>query len=224
MMVSDPLPLPVISIRIKRLPLEVTNAVLGHFNLSRDYPGMQIHAGGEAEESNKAMIELIISFGLAALGIYFLLMLLFNSVAQPLIVMLAIPFGLAGVVIAFALHNEPVTFLAMTGVIGMAGVVVNDSLVLVDHLNNLIRRAGTQHVAELIAAGTASRFRPILLTTFTTAAGLLPLVYGIGGEDIYMAPMSMALGYGLLFATPVTLILLPCLYMIGHDITKLWKK
>ena len=214
----------------KTTPIAVTNAVLNHFNLSRDYPGMLLHVGGEAEESQKAMIELIMSFGLAALGIYFLLMLLFNSVTQPLIVILSIPFGLAGVIIAFALHGEPMTFLAMTGVIGMAGVVVNDSLVLVDHLNNLIRRAGTEHIAELIAAGAASRLRPIILTTFTTVAGLLPLVYGIGGEDIFMTPMSMALGYGLLFATPITLILLPCLYMIGYDLkflfTRLrhWKK
>ena len=204
--------------------VETTNAVLAHFQLDRDYPGMQLLVGGEAEESNKALIELIMSFGLAALGIYFLLVLLFNSITQPFMVMLAIPFGLAGVIIAFALHREPMTFLAMTGAIGMAGVVVNDSLVLVDHLNNLVRRAGTQHIAELIAAGTASRLRPILLTTFTTVAGLLPLVYGIGGKDIYMTPMSMALGYGLFFATPVTLIFLPCLYLIGHDFSKHWRK
>ncbi len=133
-------------------------------------------------------------------------------------------------IIAFALHNEPMTFLAMTGVIGMAGVVVNDALVLVDHLNNLIQRGGAEHIAELIAAGTASRLRPIILTTFTTVAGLLPLVYGIGGEDIFMTPMAMSLGYGLLFATPITLILLPCLYLIGHDLKtlftrlKYWKK
>ncbi|GAK58265.1 acriflavin resistance protein [Candidatus Vecturithrix granuli] len=214
----------------KTTPIQVTNAVLNHFHLSRDYPGMQLHVGGEAEESQKAMIELVLSFGLAALGIYFLLMLLFDSISQPFMVILSIPFGLAGVIIAFALHGESMTFLAMTGVIGMAGVVVNDALVLVDHLNNLIRRAGSEHIAELIAAGTASRLRPIILTTLTTVAGLLPLVYGIGGEDIFMTPMAMSLGYGLLFATPITLILLPCLYMIGHDLKTLftrlknWKK
>jgi multidrug efflux pump subunit AcrB len=89
----------------KITPIEATNAVLNHFNVSRDYPGMRLHVGGEAEESQKAMIELLMSFGLAALGIYFLLMLLFNSVTQPLMVILSIPFGLAGVIIAFAVHD-----------------------------------------------------------------------------------------------------------------------
>ena len=205
-------------------PVKVTNAVLEHFDLSKDYPGTQIHTGGEAEESRKAMVELFMAFGLAALGIYFLLILLFNSITQPLMVVLAIPFGLCGVIIAFALHGEPLTFLAMIGVIGMAGVVVNDSLVLVDHLNNLIRRAESQNILAMIASGTADRLRPIILTTLTTVSGLLPLAYGLGGEDIYMAPMALALGYGLLFATPITLMLLPCLYMIGHDIRNLLKK
>jgi multidrug efflux pump subunit AcrB len=101
---------------------------------------------------------------------------------------------------------------------------VNDSLVLVDHLNELIRRNDGQNLVNVIAAGTADRLRPIILTTLTTVAGLLPLAYGIGGESIEMAPMGLALGYGLLFATPVTLVLIPCLYMIGHDIRAFFTK
>ncbi len=205
-------------------PVKVTDAVLEHFDLNRDYPGMRIQAGGEAEESRKAMMELFIAFGLAALGIYFLLILLFDSVMQPLMVVLAIPFGLGGVIIAFALHGEPITFLAMIGVIGMAGVVVNDSLVLVDHLNSLTRQMKSSKIAALIATGTANRLRPIILTSLTTVSGLLPLAYGLGGEDIYMAPMALALGYGLLFATPITLVLLPCLYMIGRDLGNLFRR
>lgn len=84
--------------------------------------------------------------------------------------------------------------------------------------------AAKDELRQLIAAGTADRLRPVLLTTVTTVAGLLPLAYGLGGQDIFMAPMAMALGYGLLFATPITLVLIPCLYMIGNDIRHLFKR
>jgi multidrug efflux pump subunit AcrB len=155
-------------------------------------------------------------------------MLLFNSLTQPLMVILAIPFGICGVIIAFALHGEPLSFSGMLGVIGMAGVVVNDSLVLVDYLNRLIRNDAEGALTEkstliqLIAAGTADRLRPIILTSLTTVAGLLPLAYGFGGQDIHMSPMALALGYGLLFATPITLVLIPSLYLIGHDIKQVF--
>jgi multidrug efflux pump subunit AcrB len=215
-------------------PLEVMNAVRQQFDVEKEYPGIRIDVGGEAEESHEAMVDLIFTFGLAALGIYFLLMLLFNSVTQPLIVILSIPFGICGMIIAFALHGQPLSFSGMLGMIGMAGVVVNDSLVLVDYLNGLKRTANTERAANgssaytqkifhLIASGTADRLRPIILTSLTTVAGLLPLVYGFGGQDIHMSPMALALGYGLLFATPITLILVPSLYMIGHDIGKLFR-
>jgi multidrug efflux pump subunit AcrB len=209
-------------------PLDVVKAVRQQFDVKDMYPGIRIDVGGEAEESHEAMIDLAITFGLAALGIYFLLMLLFNSLTQPLMVIVAIPFGICGVIIAFALHGEPLSFSGMLGVIGMAGVVVNDSLVLVDYLNRLIRNDAEGALAEkstliqLIAAGTADRLRPIILTSLTTVAGLLPLAYGFGGQDIHMSPMALALGYGLLFATPITLVLVPSLYLIGHDIRRVF--
>ena len=141
-------------------------------------------------------------------------------------VLVAIPFAIVGVIIALALHNEPLSFLALTGMIGLAGVVVNDSLVLVSHLNTLrkdnpIGKLEKKELREqnlrLIAEGTSDRLRAIILTTLTTVAGLLPLAYGIGGESLYMSPMALALGYGLIFATPLTLVLVPCLYAIASD-------
>ena len=108
---------------------------LAQFDLDRDYPGMRMIVGGEAEETQKSVNDLIATFGIAVLAIYFMLVLLFNSFAQPILVVTAIPFGLIGVIFAFAAHGEPFGFLAMMGVIGLAGVVVNDSLVLVNHLN-----------------------------------------------------------------------------------------
>jgi multidrug efflux pump subunit AcrB len=210
----------------KTTTVKVSNAVLERFEpvLGEKYPGFRLKIGGEAQETQETMIDLAVSFGIAILGIYFLLILLFNSVTQPFMVLIAIPFGLCGVIIAFALHGEPLSFLAMTGIIGLGGVVVNDSLVLVDHLNELKRKEKDKSLTELVAFGTANRLRPILLTTFTTVSGLLPLAYGLGGESVNMAPMGLALGYGLLFATPITLVLIPCLYLIGHDIRSLVKR
>ncbi len=208
-------------------PLQVMNRVLAQFYERDEYPGIRVDIGGEAEESRRAMIDLYMTFGVASLGIYFLLALLFNSLAQPLLVILSIPFGLCGVILAFALHGESFSFIGLMGVIGMAGVVVNDALVLVNHLNETIfqhtERAlpDQETLKRLVASGSAARLRPILLTSFTTIAGLLPLAYGFGGQDVYMSPMALALTYGVLFATPITLLLLPSLYMIGHDIRRL---
>ncbi len=202
-------------------PLDVMAAVQQAFDFEkmRSYPGVRLDIGGEAADSQQALVDILISFGIAAIGIYFLLMLLFNSLTQPFIVLVTIPFGVAGVIFALALHGiEQTTFFAGIGVIGLAGVVVNDALVMVDHLNALIRRRKGKNMLTLIAEGTADRLRPVILTTITTVCGLMPLIYGIGGEDDMMGPMAMALGYGLLFATPITLVLLPCLYMIRHDI------
>ena len=198
-------------------PLEVLNVVKRHFNFSkmRSWTGIRIDVRGEAAESREAVIDISIAFAIAALGIYFLLVLLFNSVTQPLVVLFSIPFGICGVIIAYGLHGQmSATFFGGIGVIGLAGVVVNDSLVMVDHLNSILAKHKGDFIAQ-IAAGAANRLRPVILTTVTTVAGLLPLVYGIGGADSMMGPMALSLGYGLLFATPVTLIVLPCMYAIG---------
>ena len=205
-------------------PLKVSNAVKQHFDIDKDYPGMALVIGGEAEESEKSFNELLVILGIAAIGVYFLLILLFNSIWQPLMVMVAIPFGIIGVIVGFSIHGEALGFLAMTGIIGLAGVVVNDSLVLVNHINELKKRSPTLGLREIVSQGAADRLRAILLTTLSTVAGLLPLAYGIGGSDPFMGPMALALGWGLLFATPLTLLLVPSLYLIGNDIGNLFRR
>ena len=201
-------------------PLEVTSAVLEHFNMEEDWPGLKLLVGGEAEESEKAVVNLSVTFIIAFLGIYFLLVLLFNSFTQPFLVIVAIPFGIVGVIISFALHGEPLGFFAMIGTIGLAGIVVNDSLVLVSHLNALRKQKPDATIFDVVSEGTSDRLRAIILTSITTMSGLLPLAYGIGGKGDWMTPMALALGYGILFATPLTLVLIPCLYVISHDIRR----
>jgi multidrug efflux pump subunit AcrB len=198
-------------------PLQATDAVFNHFDLERDWPGMRFVLGGEAFETQESITNLLKTFLIAAVGIYFLLTLLFNSFTQPLLVMVAIPFGMIGVIFALGVHNEPMSFVGMLGVIGLAGVVVNDSLVLVNHVNELKEKKQGEDVLNVVAEGTANRLRAIILTTLTTVGGLLPLAYGFGGTDPYIAPMALSLAYGLIFATPLTLLLVPSLYLIQQD-------
>jgi multidrug efflux pump subunit AcrB len=201
--------------------LEATNSVFGHFIPGREWKDTRLVLEGEAQETQKSLISLAITLALAGVAIYFLLILLFDSWTQPILVMLAIPFGGIGIIIAFTLHGEPLSFMAMLGLIGLAGVVVNDSLVLVSHINELKRQNPGRNVLESVAEGTSNRLRPIVMTTVSTVAGLVPLAYGLGGTDAFLAPMALALGYGLLFATPLTLALVPCLYAVGEDAGKI---
>ena len=198
--------------------LMANQAVLERFDLPNDWPGMRFVVGGEAEETQESMVSLALAMAMAGVGIYLVLVLLFNSLTQPVLVMFAIPFGMIGIIGAFALHDQPLGFLAIMGVIGMMGVVVNDSLILVNHINVHRQMEPDKKFLRIVAEGTASRLRPILLTSITTVAGLLPTAYGLWGYNAFIAPMALALGYGILFATPLTLLLLPSLYMVQHDI------
>jgi multidrug efflux pump subunit AcrB len=205
-------------------PLLATSEIVNHFDLANDWRGMRFVVGGEAEETAESMQSLVRAFLIAVVGIFFLLLLLFNSFTQPFLVMVAIPFGIMGVIIAFKLHDEPFGFVSMMGVVGLSGVVVNDSLVMVNHINRLRRRSPDKNLLDIVADGAADRLRAVILTTLTTVVGLLPLAYGFGGTDAYMAPMALALAYGLVFATPLTLGLIPCLYVIRADIGKVIRK
>ncbi|MBZ0166111.1 MAG: efflux RND transporter permease subunit, partial [Candidatus Omnitrophica bacterium] len=200
----------------KITPSAVMQRVYDHINMERDWPGMRLLGGGEIFETEESVSSLKRTFGIAIIAIYFLLILLFRSVFQPLIVLLAIPFGLVGVVWAFVLHGEPLSFLGIMGVIGLSGVVVNDSLVLVNHINVLRRNNPHTPVVDIVLRGATERLRAIVMTTLTTVVGMLPLAYGLGGSDPFVAPMALSLGFGLLFATPLTLIVIPCLYLAGQ--------
>jgi multidrug efflux pump subunit AcrB len=199
-------------------PLEATTATVNNFNLVNDWPGMRLHIAGESQETQDSVMNLGLTMILAAIGIYFVLILLFNSVWQPILVMLAIPFGMIGVIGAFALHGASLGFLAILGVIGMMGVVVNDSLILVNYINVHREEDPDKKLLRIVAEGTSTRLRPILLTSVTTVAGVLPLAYGLGGSDPFISPMALALGYGILFSTPLTLFLVPSFYMVQTDI------
>ncbi|MFH1904827.1 MAG: efflux RND transporter permease subunit [bacterium] len=181
------------------------------------YPGYDIKYTGEQEENIKMVNSFVKAFGLAFFLIFLILAANFNSLIQPLIVMMAIPFGLIGVIWAFFFHQLPISFFMMMGIVGLNGIVVNDSIVLVDFINNL-RRKGVTRRASIIQSGQL-RLRPVLLTTITTALGLAPTAYGIWGDDPFLRPMALTIVWGIVCATLLTLIVLPCIYAIIDDIT-----
>ena len=138
-----------------------------------------------------------------------------ESYLQPLIVMFAIPFGIIGAVIGHKIMGYDLSVISLFGIVALAGVVVNDSLVMVDYANNR-RKEGDDAYTAITQSGIR-RFRPILLTTVTTFGGLAPMIYETSRQARFMIPMAISLGYGILFATVITLILVPCLYMIVED-------
>lgn len=199
-------------------PLLIAANLAKEFDFDKEWPELEIMVTGEAEETDESMSNLMHSFITAAVGILFVLMLLFNSVTKPLIVMAVIPFGLIGVIISFGLHDASLGFVAMLGVIGLSGVLVNDSLILVNVIGELECKNPQNGFFNAVVVGASARLRAILITSLTTCAGLLPMAYGLGGDDPMMAPMALAMGWGILFATPLALILIPCLLVIHRDI------
>ena len=191
---------------------------LKELNASVDFPQVSIITSGGAQESIESLQDFLRAFVVAIVGIFLLLAILFNSYSQPMLVLAAVPFSLIGVVWAFYFHGEPLSFFALTGSLALMGVIVNDSLVMVSHLNYIKEKsAALEDKIVWIARGARDRLRPVVLTTLTTMAGVLPLAYGIGGTDVFLQPMVLALGYGLIFGTFLTLILLPCMYLMNYD-------
>ncbi|MBU1045068.1 MAG: efflux RND transporter permease subunit [Candidatus Omnitrophica bacterium] len=185
--------------------------------LAQEYAGYSLSLGGEEKENRESFRDLMIAFLIAILAIFMILATLFKSLIQPFIVMMAIPYSLIGVVVALYLHNESLGLLAFIGIVGLSGVVVNDSIVLVDFINKL-RREGSTRKESIINSGVL-RFRPVMLTTLTTVAGLSTVAYGIGGFDPFLQPMALSIAWGLAFATGLTLVVMPCLYAIIDDWT-----
>ena len=207
---------------MKRGPPPSKTAILAitlkELNAPVDFPQVSIITSGGAQESIESLQDFLRAFVVAIFGIFLLLAILFNSYSQPMLVLAAVPFSLIGVVWAFYFHGEPLSFFALTGSLALMGVIVNDSLVMVSHLNYIKEKsAALEDKIVWIARGSRDRLRAVVLTTLTTMAGVLPLAYGIGGTDVFLQPMVLALGYGLIFGTFLTLILLPCMYLMNYD-------
>lgn len=216
--------------------------------LLADHPHIGWSFEGEARSERESTSAFWVSFTLVIFGLYALIAIPLKSYLQPFIVLILIPFGVVGATLGHIFHDMPLSLMSLCGILAVSGVIVNDTLVLVDRINEL--RDETGDMARSVTEGGASRFRAIFLTQITTFVGLMPLIFNFGplvdnsppvikqalewifGDNRtaqatsaqFLTPMSVAMGYGSLFATVVTLYLVPMCYMALEDILKLVRR
>ncbi|GAB4569055.1 MAG: efflux RND transporter permease subunit [Haliangiales bacterium] len=176
------------------------------------YPTVTHAAGGEARDQQQTMGSLMWGLLAAVLVIYALLAVVFRSYMQPAAVLVAIPFGVVGAVLGHLIMGFKVSLMSMMGIVALSGVVVNDSLILIVAINTF--RANGMSLSDAVVAGGAVRFRPIVLTSLTTFFGLAPMILETSVQARFLIPMAVSLGFGIIFATVITLVLVPAAYMI----------
>jgi multidrug efflux pump subunit AcrB len=212
--------------------------------LLKDRPGYSIVLSGENEDTERSLGAMQFAALVALLLIYGILATISNSFVQPLVIMAVIPFGIVGVFLGLIFMGEPMGLMSIMGTIALAGIVVNNSVVLVDFINRYRHQHGGAAAADqaeienireqprnlsrrvrwrsIISSGH-TRFRPIILTSATTVAGLMSLALTRSGQEQFLAPMAQAIVWGLSFATLITLVLIPCLYAVLDDIL-VWRE
>ncbi|MCG6944505.1 MAG: efflux RND transporter permease subunit [Deltaproteobacteria bacterium] len=208
-------------------PRSKTGLILGSVkseilpDLQRKYPGLTYSFEGRQADRRDSTQSLLRGLMMAMIVIYAMLAVPFNSYVQPLIIMLSIPFGIVGAVIGHLLMGYSLSVMSLFGVVALSGVVVNDSLVLIDFANRK-QKAGLGKHQAVHEAGI-HRFRPILLTSLTTFGGLAPMIFETSRQARFLIPMAVSLGFGIIFATLITLLLVPCFYLVVEDITRLFR-
>jgi len=187
-----------------------------------DFPGLSFSFEGRQADQRDSMIALRNNYGIALLLIYVLLAIPFRSYVQPLIVMTAIPFAGVGAILGHLIMGFNLSVISVMGMIALSGVVINDALVMVDYANRRRREGATPE--EAIESAGIRRFRPIWLTTMTTFCGIAPMIFETSRQARFLIPMALSLGYGIVFATAITLVLVPALYMVVEDATRIWNR
>ena len=209
-------------------PISETGQILATLNsqilpeLAQDFPGLTYGYQGRQARMKESTGGLANGFIMAMIAIYFLLAIPFRSYSQPMVVMLAIPFGVVGAVLGHLIMGYSLSLMSMMGIVALSGVVVNDSLVLIDYANRQ-RLEGASAFTAVCDAG-ARRFRPIILTTLTTFGGLAPMIFETSRQARFLIPMALSLGFGILFATVITLLLVPSLYLLVDDVLQWYSR
>ncbi len=201
---------------VSRVLASVKSEVLPQ--LRADFPGITWTFEGSQADMRESTESLWSSFTMVLLIMYALLAIAFGSYSQPLIVMIAIPFGIVGAVIGHILLGYDLSLVSLMGVIALSGVVVNDSLIMIDYANKKRKKLSTY---DAIHEAGLRRFRPIMLTTLTTFGGLTPIILETSSQAFYLIPMAISLGFGIIFATSIILVIVPCLYLIQEDLRNL---
>ncbi|NNE08816.1 MAG: efflux RND transporter permease subunit, partial [Gemmatimonadetes bacterium] len=200
---------------VSRILSAITGEVLPE--LRADFPGLTWTFEGSQAEMRESTRALWGGFGLALIVIYALLAVAFGSYTQPVIVMFAMPFGIVGAVIGHILLGYDLSLVSLMGVIALSGVVLNDSLIMVDLAN---KKRRDHSASDAIHEAGLRRFRPIILTTLTTFGGLTPIILETSRQAYHLVPMAISLGFGIVFATAIILVIVPCLYMALEDIKR----
>jgi hydrophobic/amphiphilic exporter-1 (mainly G- bacteria), HAE1 family len=188
--------------------------------LAQRYPGIAIDFEGQAKRTSESLDSIKSGYLLAMMGIFLLLASQFRSYIQPVIIMMAIPFGLIGAILGHLIMDMEFTIVSIFGIVALSGIVVNDALILIDFINRALQ-SGVDIRQAVIESGKA-RFRPVLLTSVTTIAGLFPLLLERSFQAQFLIPMAVSICFGLLVATVLTLLYVPALYLIVTDITNLF--
>lgn len=195
------------------------------------FENIRLVYGGESEQESEAIENLGSAFLFCTIGVALCLIGLFGSVTQPFLILSAIPFSVSGVIIAFGVQGLPLSFMALVGLLGLIGVLVNDTIVLIHRLNERLRALPDQRKFlrdDEIVDGVTERLRPIFITSVTTAAGLFPAAYGLAGYNPFIAPMIIAMFWGVIFDVAVTLLLVPCFFAVEQDLRRktevLWSR
>ncbi|MFW7380002.1 MAG: efflux RND transporter permease subunit [Oligoflexus sp.] len=184
--------------------------------LNPQFKEVGLSIGGEEEQSRESMRSLSEAMVLALLSIFGVLVFLFKSYLRPLIIMSTIPLGLTGVAVSFLLHGIPLSFLAVVGIIGLAGIIVNAGIVLISFIDEM-RLETSDSLHNILVKASGLRLKAVMVTALTTISGLIPTAYGIGGADLILMPMTLAMAWGLAAGTLLTLIWVPCAYALLED-------
>jgi len=182
-----------------------------------DFPGLSYDLEGDSRDRRESLGSLRVGFIIALFMIYALLAIPFGSFLQPLAVMSAIPFGIVGAIFGHLVMGFNLSMISMFGIVALSGIVVNDSLLMIDFINRA-RRDGSLSTKEAVISAGKRRFRPIVLTSLTTFFGLMPMILETSIQARFLIPMAVSLSFGVLFATGITLVLIPSLYLILEDL------
>lgn len=195
---------------------EVNSVIKKHWEESqKNFPEVSVVLGGVEESTQESMQSLFDALILAMIGIFALLVFMFHSFLRPFIIMMTIPLGLIGFSVAFFLHGKPVSFMALIGIIGLTGIIVNSGIVLIEFIE-IARKEGMKLEDALVKA-SSQRLLAVVATAFSTILGLFPTAYGIGGQDQMLIPITLAMAWGLTSGTILTLIFIPPAYAIIED-------
>ena len=187
------------------------------------YQDIQFALGGEPKEQAEQLEDILYKFAIAIFVIYALLAIPLKSYFKPLIVLSAIPYGIVGAILGHLLFGVNLSVLSLLGIVALSGVVVNDSLLLVVFINRKMEEGVA--VRDAVVHSVRTRFRPVVLTSVTTFLGIMPLLFNQSTQVLFLKPMAISLGIGILFSTTIILLLVPISYIIINDFIKLvkWK-